>query len=52
MRWRRELGSKLVADELERLASKYGLTVYGEDRGFAEGRGAEVEEWLLVRHTQ
>jgi RimJ/RimL family protein N-acetyltransferase len=28
-----------------------GFTISGEDRGFAEGRGADVDEWLLVRHN-
>lgn len=30
-----------------RVLAKCGFTVYGEDKGFAEARGAETEEWLL-----
>lgn len=36
----------------QRVLERNGFTVYGEDRGFAAGRGAEVEEWLLVRHAR
>lgn len=31
-----------------RVLERCGFAVAGEDRGFANGRGAEVEEWLLV----
>lgn len=34
-----------------RVLERNGFTVYGDDRGFAEGRGVEVEEWLLVRRS-
>ncbi|MGQ9547313.1 MAG: GNAT family N-acetyltransferase [Roseiflexus sp.] len=36
----------------QRVLERNGFSIYGEDRGLAEGRGAEVEEWLLVRHAQ
>ena len=32
-----------------RVLEKCGFTIIGEDRGFANGRGAEVEEYLLSR---
>jgi RimJ/RimL family protein N-acetyltransferase len=32
-----------------RVLEKCGFTITGEDRGFANGRGAEVEEYLLRR---
>lgn len=34
-----------------RVLERNGFTISGEDRGFAEGRGAEIEEWLLVRQA-
>jgi RimJ/RimL family protein N-acetyltransferase len=49
----RPLHGRVVKDNIasRRVLEHNGFTVYGEDRGFAEGRGAEVEEWLLVRHA-
>ena len=31
-----------------RVLEKCGFTIAGEDRGYANGRGAEVEEWILI----
>ena len=31
-----------------RVLEKCGFAIAGEDRGYANGRGAEVEEWILV----
>jgi RimJ/RimL family protein N-acetyltransferase len=47
------LHARVVKDNVapRRVLEKNGFTISGEDRGFAEGRGAEVEEWLLVRHA-
>lgn len=49
----RPLHARVVKDNLasRRVLEHNSFTVYGEDRGFAEGRGADVEEWLLVRHA-
>lgn len=46
----RPLYARIVKDNIasQRVLERNGFTVYGEDRGYAEGRGAEVEEWLLV----
>lgn len=50
----RPIHARIVKDNVasQCVLERNGFTVYGEDRGFAEGRGAEVEEWLLVRHAQ
>lgn len=50
----RPLHARVVKDNIasRRVLERNGFTVSGEDRGFAEGRGAEVEEWLLVRHAR
>lgn len=49
----RPLHARVVKDNLasRRVLEHNGFTIVGEDRGFAAGRGAEVEEWLLVRHA-
>jgi RimJ/RimL family protein N-acetyltransferase len=46
------LAARVVKDNIasRRVLERNGFTVSGEDRGYAEGRGAEVEEWLLKRH--
>lgn len=35
-----------------RVLTRCGFVITGEDKGFANGRGAEVEEYLLVLQTQ
>lgn len=37
------------ANTMLRVLEHNGSTISGDDRGVADGRGAEVEEWLLVR---
>jgi RimJ/RimL family protein N-acetyltransferase len=48
----RPLHARVVKDNIasRRVLERNGFTIIGEDRGFADGRGAEVEEWLFVRH--
>jgi RimJ/RimL family protein N-acetyltransferase len=47
----RPLHARVVKDNLasRRVLERNGFVICGEDRGFAAGRGAEVEEWLLTR---
>jgi RimJ/RimL family protein N-acetyltransferase len=49
----RPLHARIVKDNIasQRVLERNGFTICGEDRGFAEGRAAEVEEWLLVRQA-
>jgi RimJ/RimL family protein N-acetyltransferase len=49
----RPIHARVVKDNVAslRVLERNGFTISGDDRGFAEGRGAEVEEWLLVRHS-
>lgn len=46
----RPLYARVVKDNMAslRVLEKCGFTVCGEDRGFANARGAEVEEFILV----
>jgi RimJ/RimL family protein N-acetyltransferase len=45
----RPLYARVAKDNLASLAvlTKGGFTVIGEDIGFANARGQEIEEWLL-----
>jgi RimJ/RimL family protein N-acetyltransferase len=46
----RPLYARAVKDNLAslRVLEKCGFAIAGEDRGYANGRGAEVEEWILI----
>lgn len=45
----RPMFGRVVKDSVgsRRVLEKCGFTVCGEDTGYAAGRGAEVEEWIL-----
>ncbi len=45
----RPLYARVAKDNIgsRRVLEKCGFTITGEDKGFAEGRGAEIEEYIL-----
>jgi RimJ/RimL family protein N-acetyltransferase len=50
----RPIYARVAKDNIgsRKVLEKCGFTISGEDKGFANARGEEVEEYILVRHTR